>query len=158
MKITKLLEGTITNLGDVRAKKQADKDAELYDQISQQIADDPDGMALPTFAGHTTAPTRKEFPRKIVQQILDSAIPAQIRPQLNDVQFHVQRRMCDGVRVMDISASIKVKGFVPVEIYDVHPMAGNLFKSAVSQLLNQMGSMVEKGQFTGSTSVTLILK
>lgn len=157
MKITKLLEGTVTQLSDVRAKKQADKDAQLYDEISQQVADDSDWMVIPTFNGRDTSPTRKEFPRRVVVKILEDAIPAQVRPQLDAVQFNVQRRMCDGVRVMDISAHIKVKGFVPVEIYDVHPMSGNLFKTAVGKLLDEMGNMVAQGQFLGSTSVTLIL-
>lgn len=157
MKITKLLEGTVTNLNDVRAKKQADSDARLYDEISQQVADDSEWMTAPTFNGRDSAPTHKEFPKRVVIQILDAAIPTQVRPQLDDVQFYVQRRVSNGTRIMDISAHIKVKGFTPVEIYDVHPMTENLFKSAIGKLLDQMGTMVQMGQFLGSTSVTLTL-
>lgn len=157
MKIKDLLEGNVTNIADARSKRAMDRDAEAMREIDQMLAADPEVFAIPKFEGKATPPTRKDFPRKIAVAVMQAAIPDQFKAQLDVCEFHVQRRMCDGTRVMDIGANIKVKGFVQKEIYDAHPLEAKLFRVAVMALVEQMGTMVNQGQFTGAKSATIVL-
>ena len=158
MKLKQLVEGKVTSIADARGKREQAKDAQTFAEIAALLDNDPDAFVQPTFPGSPAAPTKKEFPRKLAIQVLEQSIPEQLKAQLSSAVFNVQRRMSDGIKVMDITAAIHVKGFQPKEIFDVHPLAGNVFKRSVMALVKEMGTLVEKGQFTTDTSATLILR
>lgn len=158
MKLKQLVEGKVTSIADARGKREQAKDAQTFAEIAALVDNDPNAFVQPTFPGSPTTPTKKDFPRKIAIQVLEQSVPEQLKVQLNGAVFNVQRRMSNGTKVMDITATIQVKGFQPKEIFDVHPLAGKVFKRSVMALVKEMGTLVEKGQFATDTSATLILR